>query len=141
MAHDRGKSYKGTSARKRIGRRRPGYGTYRRGLDSKIHLAVDAHGMPVGLFVTAGAAADCTQACRLIEKIEAEYLLAERGYDRDLYSFRHLAENAFLKLKRWRGTAARYVKYTSSFVAAAQIRCIALWAEIFSLNYCRQYLA
>ena len=54
----------------------------------------------------------------------------QRDYDRYLQRFRHLAENAFLKLKRWRGTAARYVKYRSLFVAAAQIRCIALWAEI-----------
>ena len=68
MAHDRRKSYKSTSARKASGRRQPGYKAYKRGLDSKIHLAVDAHGMPVGLFVTEGTAADCTQACRLIEK-------------------------------------------------------------------------
>lgn len=96
----------------------------------------------------------------LIEGIAAEHLLADRGYDtnaileqaakqgmtsvipprkhrkvqreydRHLYKLRHLVENAFLHLKRWRGIATRYAKNTASFLAAVQIRCIALWAHI-----------
>lgn len=92
--------------------------------------------------------------------IEADYLLADRGYDsdaiveqakqqgmkavippkknrkeqrhydKDLYKLRHLVENAFLHLKRWRGIATRYAKNASSFLAAVHIRCIALWANI-----------
>jgi transposase len=54
----------------------------------------------------------------------------QRIYDKELYKFRHLVENAFLHLKRWRGIATRYAKNTASFVAAVQIRCIALWANI-----------
>ena len=53
-----------------------------------------------------------------------------RRYDKALYKLRHLVENAFLHLKRWRGVATRYAKNTASFLAAVQIRCIALWAEI-----------
>jgi transposase len=53
-----------------------------------------------------------------------------RGYDEHLYRHRHLVENAFLHLKRWRGIATRYAKNVASFVAAVQIRCIALWAKI-----------
>jgi transposase len=53
-----------------------------------------------------------------------------REYDRDLYRLRHWVENAFLHLKRWRGIATRYAKNTASFLAAVQIRCIALWADI-----------
>jgi len=53
-----------------------------------------------------------------------------RYYDNCLYKLRHLVENAFLHLKRWRGIATRYAKNTASFVAAVQIRCIALWAYI-----------
>ncbi|MDL1865158.1 transposase [Betaproteobacteria bacterium PRO5] len=42
----------------------------------------EGHGMPVRIFVTQGTSADCTQAdCRLIERINADYLLADRGYD------------------------------------------------------------
>jgi transposase len=54
----------------------------------------------------------------------------QRPYDEDLYKLRHKVENAFLHLKRWRGIATRYAKNTASFLAAVQIRCIALWAAI-----------
>ena len=129
-------------------------------LNSKIHLAVDAHGMPVRMFVTAGTTADCSQACRLVEGITAEYLLTDKGddsdtlmellkkngiqpvipprknrknlrrYDKYIYRLRHLVENVFLELKRWRGIATRYVKNTASFLAAVHIRCIAIWTKI-----------
>lgn len=56
--------------------------------------------------------------------------IVQRDYDKELYKARHLVENAFLHLKRWRGIATRYAKNTSSFLAAIHIRCIALWAAI-----------
>ena len=37
--------------------------------------------MPVRIFFTQGTIADCTQAGRLIEGFDADYLLADRGYD------------------------------------------------------------
>ncbi len=131
-----------------------------KGLNSKIHLAVVAHGVPVRIFVTSGATADCTQAEKLIDGIDADILLADRGYDSDaiiekaeavgiqavipprknrkdqreydqeLYKLRHFVENAFMELKRWRGIATRYAKRTASFLAAVQIRCLAVWAKI-----------
>jgi transposase len=123
---------------------------------------VDANGMPVRAIITAGTTADCKQAISLIDGIMAEYLLGDRAYDSNaileyaakagmqvvippkrnrkeqreydeyLYKLRHLVENAFLHLKRWRGIATRYAKNTDSFVAAVQIRCIALWAKILA---------
>ena len=54
----------------------------------------------------------------------------KRKYDKNLYRLRHLVENAFLHLTRWRGIATRYAKNLSSFLAAVYIRCIALWASI-----------
>ena len=51
-------------------------------------------------------------------------------YDKKLYKLRHRVENAFLHLKRWRAITTRYAKNTASFLAAIQIRCIALWAHI-----------
>lgn len=116
--------------------------------------------MPVRIMLTPGTTADCTQAGLLIEGLSAQHLLADRGYDSDaiveqatrqgmqvvipprrnrkqarsydkaLYRHRHLVENAFLQLKRWRGIATRYAKNAESFLAAAQIRCIAIWARI-----------
>jgi len=37
---------------------------------------VDAHGMPVRMLVTEGTTADCAQAAKLIEGIDAENLIA-----------------------------------------------------------------
>ena len=123
---------------------------------------MDAHGMPVRIFVTAGTVADCEYGERLIMGIKAVTFLADKGYDvnkliqlaksmgmeivippkrnrveqreydKDLYKLRHLVENAFLMLKRWRGIATRYAKNTTSFIAAVQIRCIALWLKILA---------
>ena len=53
-----------------------------------------------------------------------------RDYDKHLYRQRHQVENAFLRLKGWRGIATRYAKNLASFLAAAQIRCLALWLRI-----------
>ena len=116
--------------------------------------------MPVRVIITAGTRADCKEACALIDGLSAGALLADRGYDtedlirkagesdcqvvippkknrkilrsydRELYKARHLVENAFLHLKRWRGIATRYAKRSASFLAAVQIRCISLWANI-----------
>jgi len=41
-----------------------------------------------------------------------------------LYKLRHLVENAFLHLKRWRGVVTRYAELTSSLLAAVDIRYI-----------------
>ena len=125
-----------------------------------MHLAVDAHGMPVRIIITQGTTADCSQAGKLIDGIDADCLLADKGYDTDeiveiahqhgmkvvippkrnrkeqrsfdkeLYKLRHLVENAFLRIKDWRGIATRYAKNSKSFLAAVQIRCLAMWLKI-----------
>lgn len=104
--------------------------------------------------------ADCTQAGELIRDIQAGALVADKGYDTDaivkaakvagmevvipprsnrkdqrgydqyLYKLRHLVENAFLKLKQWRGISTRYAKRASSYLAAVQFRCALIWASI-----------
>jgi transposase len=107
------------------------------------------------------AIGDCAQACKLVEGIEAGNLMAGRDYDSDAivesavnanmevvlppkksrkgqrkydkypYRLPHPVENAFPHLKQWRGIATRYVKNTSSFLAAVHVRCIALWGKIY----------
>lgn len=121
---------------------------------------MDAHGRPVRVLITAGPAADCTRASQLIEGLSAEHLPADKGYDtqeiekqaaqqgmqvqtpprknrktprtydKHLYKLRHLVENAFLHIKRWRGIATRYAKRSASFLEAVQIRCLMLWIGI-----------
>ena len=160
VADDRREPLQGSSACGRGAGRKPGHEPHKRGLNTKIHLAVDAHGMPVRVVITEGTRADCKEAVALIDGLSAEALLADRGYDTDeivemavkaamepvippkknrkvqraydryVYKLRHLVENAFLHLKRWRGVATRYAKRSSSFLAAVQIRCMSLWAKI-----------
>jgi IS5 family transposase len=51
------------------------------GLNTKVHLAVDAHGMSVRVIVTAGTVADSTVAPDLTADINADATLADKGYD------------------------------------------------------------
>jgi len=118
--------------------------------------------MPVRVFVTSGTVHDCKKAGALIDGLSAAWLLADKGYDTNeivnkaisqnmnvvippkknrknqrnydkaLYKLRHLVENAFLYLKRWRGIATRYAKTSSSFISAVRIRCIALWLNVLA---------
>jgi len=53
--------------------------------------------------------------------------LVQREYDKHLYKLRHLVENAIRSFKEWRAIATRYAKRATSFLAIAQIRCMALW--------------
>ena len=121
--------------------------------------------MPVRILVTEG-----TRAVRLIEGISVEILLADRGYDTNdilvyavsagmepvippkksrkeqrsydkyLYKLRHLAENCFLALKRWRGIATRYAK-TSDASIARYTSVVSLFGLPSVLNSCRHCLA
>ena len=52
-----------------------------RGLNSKMHLAVGALAMSLRMFITAGPVADCSQTHRFIKGIEADHLLADKGYE------------------------------------------------------------
>jgi transposase len=57
-----------------LGRSRGGFGT-------KVHIAVGALGSPVRLILTGGQVADVTQGVALIADIEAEHVIADKGYD------------------------------------------------------------
>ena len=54
---------------------------HKRGLNTKLHLVVDAHGMPIRVVITEGTAADSAKTGVLIEGLTAEHLLADKGYD------------------------------------------------------------
>jgi transposase len=56
--------------------------------------------------------------------------VVQREYDAYVYKIRHLVENAFLKLKQWRGVATRYAKTTSAFIGAVTVRCLFLWLKV-----------
>ena len=130
------------------------------GADTKVRLAVDAHGMPVGFSVAAGAEADCRHLPEPVAGLPAKFVPADRACDADacpgavaapgaeavmppkrsrvgqgpcdghICKLRHLVGNAFEKVRRRRGLAARCCKRASSFEAAFQIRCLTLWLHI-----------
>ena len=68
MANDRCFLHKSTSARYRSERRKSGGRANKRGLNTKVHMAIDAFGMPVRLIVTSGTIADSSQVCGLIKR-------------------------------------------------------------------------
>ena len=124
--------------------RKSRYGVYKRGLNTKIDLVVDSSGKPICCTVTSGTIADSSQACNLLSKVPAQYLLADRGYDTNaiiqeatsrkmevviplkknckvqreysyaIYEYRHKIENTFLELKCWRGIATNDIFVHSS---------------------------
>ncbi len=102
-----------------------------------MYLVVDEYGIPASGIVTSDTAADCSQAPLLMEDLEAEAFLADKAYDTNelldmlkeadiaavippvksrkeqrtyshkLYRARHVIENVFRALKRWRVFAPR----------------------------------
>jgi transposase len=57
-------------------------GKSRAGNTTKIHLAVDAYGLPIEFVITGGEVNDCTAAPELIAKRpHAQAIVADKGYD------------------------------------------------------------
>lgn len=122
-------------------------GKSRGGLSTKIHAAVDALGNPIKLLLTAGQASEYGQANALIEDFDADFVLADKGYDsnelvekikasgavpvipprknrkesreydKELYKERNLVERLFQKLKHYRRVATRYERLGRNYMA------------------------
>lgn len=129
MTSDWREPLQGRSPSGRGKRWQSGHETYKKGLNTKIHLAMDWHGIPLRVVVSEGSKADCKEICALINCLSAQTLLANRGYDADeiietavnakmqsviphkknrkvqrgydkyVYKLRHNIENAFFHLK------------------------------------------
>ena len=126
-------------------------------MTTKIHAVVDALGNPVALSLTPGHAADITQAETLLERLEPDALLGDKGYDSDalvadlnereitpvippkanrkapretdfaLYCERNLVERFFNKIKHYRAIATRFDKLASTFLAGVLLVCVLIW--------------
>lgn len=142
-----------------IGKSPQAIGKSRAGRTSKIHLAIDAYGLPIAFTITGGEVNDCTEAPGIIESLPGtEFFIMDKGYeseriremieargskaviprkrnskrenptfDRHLYKQRHLVENAFANLKRFRGVATRYDKLGRNYESTVAIACSYLW--------------
>ena len=88
MANDRLELCESTSACSWGSRRESSYIKDKRGLNSKIHLAVNERGMPVKFIVTEGTRADCKEAINLLKNLDARLLFADRAYDtNEIFSY------------------------------------------------------
>jgi transposase len=114
-------------------------------------------GNPVRLLLTAGQASEYGKANALIEGFEAEYILADKGYDSDaflqtindsgaiavipprknritpreydrvIYKDRNLVERLFQKLKEFRRIATRYERLKRNYQAMLDLTASIIW--------------
>ena len=130
-----------------LGRSRGGFGT-------KIHAIVNGLGLPVKLTLTPGQAADVTEGKSLIQGLQLEEVIGDKGYDSkkmvatvegqggsavipsrknaispreidwDRYKDRNLVERFWSKVKQYRRIATRFEKKAQNFLAFVHVASI-----------------
>jgi transposase len=130
-----------------------GLGRSRGGFSTKIHVAVDGEGQPVKLHLTEGERHDVTCAEILLEGLEPEHVIADKGYDSDplrqrirsagakpvipsrrncrtrrydrqRYKLRNVVKRFINRLKQCRRVATRYDKLAATFLGFVQLASI-----------------
>jgi len=135
-------------------------GRSRGGRTTKVHLVVDALGLPVEFAVTVGQQHDSQSAPALITKVDPKILLGDKAYDvdairqalqarnavavippkanrrapatfdKELYKARSAVECSLNLLKQARRFATRYEKTLRNYSAVVAIGCALLWLRI-----------
>ena len=135
-------------------------GRSRGGLTTKVHLVVDALGLPLAFDVTEGNRHDIVAAPGLVQRTQPRCLLGDKAYssydfralldklgcqpvipsssswidppayDKDLYKVRAEVECTFNLLKQARRFATRYEKTLRNYAAVVAIGCVLLWLRI-----------
>ena len=128
-------------------------------MSTKIHAATDALGNPVRLLITAGQASEYGQANALIEGFDADYVLADKGYDsnsfieaievsgaipvipsrsngyevrdhdKHIYKERNLVERLFQKLKQFRRIATRFERKGKHYLSMLNLAALMIWVN------------
>ncbi len=118
---------------------------------------MDGLGNPLHVHLTAGNINDVSEAATLIEEAQGDNFIADKAYDanhviealgkkhiravipstasrktprqldRHLYKERHLVENFFCKIKRYRRVATRYDKTAVNFLGFVLFASIRVW--------------
>lgn len=139
-----------------------GIGRSRGGATTKVHLVVDALGLPLAFELTEGQRHDIVPAPGLVERTRPRCLLADKAYsthdfralldtiacqpvipsstswtdpppyDKELYKARAEVECTFNLLKQARRFATRYEKTLRNYAAVVAIGCALLWLRIWS---------
>ena len=124
-----------------------------------MHASVDALGNPLRFILTAGQEHDIKQAEALVEDVECERVIADKGYDSDafrkyvaqsgatavippksnrkrqywydehIYKERHLVECLFNKVKHFRRVFSRYDKFADTYLSFLQIAATLIWLK------------
>jgi transposase len=155
----RGRCKKKNGETVKISQSEQGLGRSCGGFSTKINAVCDALGNPLRFIVTAGQAHDSTQAIDLIEGLEVNAVLADKGDDaqeivqaielsggiaiissrnnaiqpriiyEDLYKERHKIECTFGFLKHYRRLFARFDKLKSRFSAFLHFAAALQWIK------------
>jgi transposase len=126
-------------------------------LGTKVHIACEGLGLPVRFLLTGGEVHDVTQASALIKGMQAEQVIADKGYDsqavvemienqggiavipsksnrqqprphdRAIYRERNRIERLINRLKQCRRIATRYDKTGRNFLAFLYLAGTMLW--------------
>lgn len=118
---------------------------------------MDGLGNPLHVHVTGGNVHDVTEAPRLIESAQGINFIADKGYDansvvdaiqakgmtpvipskadrsiqrkidKHIYKERHLVENFFCKIKRFRRVATRYEKTAVNYLGFVLFASLKVW--------------
>jgi transposase len=118
---------------------------------------VDGLGNPIHVHLTAGNVHDVGEAPKLIERAQGQNFIADKGYDANkvieaveargmtavipaksnrktprviddhIYKERHLVENFFCKLKRYRRVATRYEKTAANYLGFVLFASLRIW--------------
>ncbi len=104
----------------------------RGGLSTKVHLVVDALGLPATFEITEGQRHDSKSAKMLVARVMSRCLLADKAYDsEDLRAaLQEQNCNAVIPLKQARRFATRYEKTLRNYAAVVAIDCALLWLRI-----------
>ena len=124
---------------------------------TKAHATTDSLGCPTRFILTGGNESDYLQAVPLIENQQADYVIADKGYDsqaivdaikskgaepviparshrkasrdydRYIYKERNAIERMFNKIKQFRRIATRYDKLAIAYLSFLHVAAIAVW--------------
>lgn len=135
-------------------------GKSRGGPSTKVHLIVDALGLPIAFRLTEGQRSESVAAVELVERVRPRCLIADKAfdtnpfrgvlerhtctavipcqgnrvrplpYDKELYKARGEIECTFNLLKQARRFATRYEKTLRNYAAVVAIGCALLWLRV-----------
>jgi len=149
-----------TRCRRKRGAQVHAIGRSRGGATTKVHLVVDALGLPLAFRITEGQRHDIVVAPDLVRETKPRCLLGDKAYssvafraelaelnckavlpsssswinppeyDRDLYKARSEIECTINLLKQARRFATRYEKTVRNYAAVVALGCALLWLRI-----------